>query len=125
MRDPNRSRVPSSVIGSRFRRFAFAYGSAFAVLYIIALKFNLALFTVYPTVGVVLLGAHHSGDTAGPSMHWYGLTSTAALGALIFGVVATSLPDRWTHRFWSGWLWLAPVAAMIACVYLSLPWFRR
>jgi hypothetical protein len=94
------------------------------MLYVIALKFNLALFTVYPTVGVVLLGAHHSSHTVGPSMHWYGMTATAALGALIFGVVATSLPDRWTHRVWSDWLWVAPVAAMIACVYLALPWFR-
>ena len=31
-----------------FRRFAFAYGSAFAILYVIALKLDLALFTVYP-----------------------------------------------------------------------------
>jgi hypothetical protein len=44
----------------RFRRFAFSYGSAFAILYVIALKFDLALFTVYPTIGVVLLGTHHS-----------------------------------------------------------------
>jgi hypothetical protein len=115
----------------RFRRFAFGYGFAFAVLYVMALKVDLALFTVYPTIGVVLLGTHHSRDTVGPSMgsflpamHWYGWTATAALGALIFGVVAASLPDRWTHRVWSGWLWVAPVAAMIACVYLTLPWFR-
>jgi hypothetical protein len=115
----------------RFRKFAFAYGFAFAMLYVIALKLDLALFTVYPTIGVVLLGTHHSHDTVGPSMgsflpamYWYGWTATAALGALLFGVVAASLPDRWTHRVWWGWLWVAPVAAMIACVYLTLPWFR-
>ena len=115
----------------RFRTFAFAYGIAYAMLYVIALKFELALFTVYPTIGVVLLGTHHSRDTVAPSMgsfmpamHWYGLTTTAALGALIFGVVAAALPERWTHRVWLGWLWVAPVAAMIACVYLTLPWFR-
>ena len=97
----------------------------------IALKLDLALFTVYPTIGVVLLGTHHSRDTVGPSMgsflpamYWYGWTATAALGALLFGVVAASLPDRWTPRVWLGWLWVAPVAAMIACVYLTLPWLR-
>ena len=47
---------------SRFRRFAFAYGTAFAVLYVVALKLDLALFTVYPSLGVVLLGTHHSRD---------------------------------------------------------------
>jgi hypothetical protein len=115
----------------RFRRFAFAYGFAFAILYVIALKLDLALFTVFPTIGVVLLGTHHSRDTVGPSMgsflpamHWYGLTATAAVGALIFGVMAASVPDRWTLRVWSGWLWVVPVAGMIACVYLTLPWFR-
>ena len=32
--------------------FAFTYGSAFAILYVIALRLDLALFTVYPTIGV-------------------------------------------------------------------------
>jgi hypothetical protein len=115
----------------RLRRFAFAYGSAFAMFYVVALKLDLALFTVYPTISVVLPGTHHSRDTVAPSMgsflpamHWYGWVATATLGALILGVVAASLPDRWTPRVWPGWLWVAPVAAMIACVYLTLPWFR-
>ena len=84
----------------RFRRFAFAYGSAFAILYVIALKLDLALFTVYPTIGVVLLGTHHSRDPVGPSMgsflpamYWYGWTATAAFGALIFGLGAASCPS--------------------------------
>src|SRR5262245_4840910 len=115
----------------RFRSFAFAYGLAFPMLYVVALKLDLALFTVYPTIGVVLLGTHHSRDTVAPSMgsflpavHWYGWAATAAFGALIFGLVAASLSERWTPRVWSGWLWVAPVSAMIACVYLTLPWFR-
>jgi hypothetical protein len=114
-----------------FRRFAFSYGSAFAIFYVIALKFDLALFTVYPSIGVVLLGTHHSRDTVGPSMgsflpamYWYGWAATAALGASIFGLGAALLPERWSRLFWSGWLWVTPVAAMIGCVYLTLPWFR-
>ena len=78
-----------------FRRFAFAYGPAFAVLYVIALLRDLALFTVYPSLGIVLLGTHHSADIVSPSiafaipaMYWYGWTATAALGALVVGVVA-------------------------------------
>ena len=114
-----------------FRRFAFAYGISFAVLYVAALKLDLALFTVYPSLGIVLMGTHHSRDVVAPSlafvaptMYWYGSTATAALGALLFGLIAALLPERWTRRFWSGWLWVAAVAAMIACVYLTLPWFR-
>jgi hypothetical protein len=112
-------------------RLAFAYGPAFAILYVTALKLDFALFTVYPTIGVVLLGTHHSRDIVAPSMgsflpamYWYGWTATAALGALIFGLGAALLPERWSRPFWSGWLWVTPVAAMIGCVYLTLPWFR-
>jgi amino acid permease len=114
-----------------FRRFAFAYGTAFAVLYVIALKLDLALFTVYPSLGIVLLGTHHSRDTVdpamgflAPAMYWYGWTATAALGALLVGLVSASVPKQWSHRLSLGWLWVTPVLAMIACVYLTLPWFR-
>ena len=115
-----------------FRRFAFAYGAAFAILYVVALKLDLALFTVYPSLGIVLLGTHHSRDTVdpamgflAPAMYWYGWTATAALGALVVGLVAVSVPERWTRRFRLGWmLWVIPVLAMIGCVYLTLPWFR-
>ena len=49
-----------------FRRFAFAFGIAFATLYVVAVKLDLALFTVYPSISVVLLGTHHSRDSVGP-----------------------------------------------------------
>jgi hypothetical protein len=44
------------------RRFAFAFGTAFAVLYVIALAKALALFTVFPSLGIVLVGTHHTRD---------------------------------------------------------------
>ena len=113
------------------RSFAFVYGISFAILYVVVLKLDLALFTVYPTIGVVLLGTHHSRDVGGPSMaflapamYWYGWTASAALGALICGVIAALLPERWTRRLWPDWLWVVPALAMFACVYLTLPWFR-
>jgi len=115
-----------------FDRFAFAYGIAFAVLYAVALKLDLALFTVYPSLGVVLLGTHHSRDVGAPAlaflapaMYWYGWAATAALGALMLALIAALLPERWTRRIWPSLLWVAPVVAMVACVYLTLPWFRR
>ena len=102
-----------------FRRFAFAYGTAFAVLYVVALKLDLALFTVYPAQSVVLLGAHYSRDVVdpamsflAPAMYWYGWTASAALGALVFGLLGAVLPEQWTRRIWPGWLWVAPLAAM-------------
>ena len=85
----------------------------------------------YPSIGVVLLGTHHARDVVDPSMgflapamYWYGWTATAALGAFMFGLIAAFLSERWTRWFWPGWLWVAPALAMIACVYLTMPWFR-
>jgi hypothetical protein len=115
-----------------FRRFAFGYGAAFGVLYVVSRARGLALFTVYPTLGIVLPGMHRSRDVAdpvldflAPEMWWYGWTATAAIGALVFGLIAALSPDRWWHRFWPGWWWVIPVSAMIACVYLNVPWLRR
>lgn len=115
-----------------FRKFAFAYAIAFAVLYAVARAKGFALFTFYPTLGVVLVGLHRSRDVADPAleflapeMYWYGWTATAAVGALIFGMVATLLPDRWARGFWLWWLWLTPISAMIACAYLTIPWLRQ
>jgi len=121
--------VTSSVV---LRRFAFAFGMSFAVLYVIALAKDLALFTVFPSLGIVLVGTHHTRDIAdpamgflAPAMYWYGWAASAALGALVLGLVTVVLPVRWDQTFgWSGWVWLVPVLSMIGCVYLTLPWFR-
>jgi hypothetical protein len=113
-----------------FRRFAFARGTAFAVLYVLALAQDVALFTVYPTLGIVVPGTQHGQEAAPsivrlPAMYWYGWTATAALGALMLGLMAALVPERWTRRIWLGWLWVIPGSAMVACVYLTMPWFRQ
>jgi len=114
-----------------FRRFAFAFGTTFAVLYVVALAKDLALFTVFPSLGIVLAGTHHSRDVADPAMgflapaiYWYGWTASAALGALMVGLVAASLRGGSARYVWLGWVWVIPTLSMIACVYLTLPWFR-
>jgi amino acid permease len=82
-------------------------------------------------LGIAMVGLHRSRDVVDPAleflvpeMYWYGWTATAATGALVFGLVAALLPDQWTRWFSPGWLWAAPVLAMIVCVYLTLLWFR-
>jgi hypothetical protein len=114
------------------RRFAFAFGASFAVLYVIIISRDLALFTVFPSLGIVLLGTHHTKDIAdpamgflAPAMYWYGWAASAALGALVLGLVTTMLSVRWSQMLGlSVWVWLVPALSMIACVYLTLPWFR-
>jgi hypothetical protein len=114
-----------------FRRFAFTFGTTFGVLYVIALAKDLALFTVFPSLGIVLVGTQHTTDVAdpamgflAPAMYWHGWAATAALGALLFGITAAALPNGSTRWLWPGLLWLTPCMAMLACVYLTIPWFR-
>jgi hypothetical protein len=115
---------------SALRRFAFAYAAAFGLLYVIVRLHGLALITVYPAQGIFLLGMHRSRDVAdpvldflAPEMFWYGWTASAAIGALIIGVAAALLPDR-LSRFWAWCAWVVPSIAIVACVYLTIPWFR-
>lgn len=113
-----------------YRRFVFAYGAAFALFYAVAHARGLALFTVYPSQAIVLLGTHRSRDVAdpvldflAPEMYWYGWVASAAVGALVIGLIAALLPSR-LYGFWACCAWVVPALAMIACVYLTLPWFR-
>ena len=53
-------------LSAAFRRFAFAFGTTFGFLYVVALAKDLALFTVFPSLGIVLAGTHHSRDVADP-----------------------------------------------------------
>jgi len=113
-----------------FRRFAFAFGTSFAVLYVLALAENIALFTIYPSLGIVLWGTHRARDVVdpalgflAPAMYWYGWVATAALGALVVGLLVAAMPERWVRWIWLGWLWVVPALAMLGCVYFTLPWF--
>src|ERR1700751_171279 len=113
-----------------YRRFVFAYGAAFALFYSVAHARGLAFFTVYPSQAIILLGSHRSRDVAdpvldflAPEMYWYGWTAFAAVGALAIGIVAALLPDR-LGRFWAWCACLVPPIAMIARLYLTIPWFR-
>jgi hypothetical protein len=56
-----------------------------------------------------------------------GLVAGEELGgcaSAMVGVVAALLAGRWTQAIWPGWIWVIPALSMIACVYLTLPWFR-
>ena len=97
----------------------------------VALKLDLALFTVYPSLGIAVLGTHHSRDAVdpalgflAPAMYWYGWAATAMLAALVVGVIAALLPGQWTEWLGLGWICAISALAMLACVYLTLPWFR-
>ena len=116
---------------AKIQRFAAVFAAAFAIFYAAAVKFEIALFTVYPSLGIVLWGTRHSREHvdpamgfAAPAMYWYGWLASATLAAILTGLIAAFFPVHWASKFWPDWVWLLPVAAMVACVYFSLVWFQ-
>src|SRR5246500_4892213 len=96
---------------SPHRRFVSAYGAAFAFFYAVAHARGLALFTLYPSQGIVLLGTHRSRDVAdpvldflAPEMYWYGWIAFAAASAVVIGLFAVLLPRR-LDRVWGWCVW--------------------
>jgi amino acid permease len=113
------------------RRFVLVFGIAFAVLYVVALAGDLALFTVYPSLGVVLFGTHRSKDVVdpamgflAPAMYWYGWTATTILVSGVLGILATFLPQSVVRKIPLSLVWIMPLVAVPILVY-ALRFFWR
>lgn len=103
--------------------FAIAFAVAYAVIYIAAIEFNLALFTYHPASEEFYFLVKPAADQ--PAMYWYGWLATAALGALVIAAVASSVPESWARRVWAGWSWAVPVAMMLFVTYILRGYFLR
>jgi hypothetical protein len=99
------------------------FSTVFAVLYVLAMNFNLALFTYFPrTHGFGVLAASPTTES-GVAMYWYGWLLTASLGSAAVSGICLLTPDGLSGRVWSGWSWLVPTAMVVALVYLLGGWF--
>jgi hypothetical protein len=97
------------------------FSAAFAVAYLLATYFNLALVTYHPITGE--LGFLAQPRKEGPAMYWYGWMMTSALAALAVSAVSLAVPDRFAARVWSGWTGVIAVGVMVTFVYLLRGWF--
>lgn len=95
------------------------FASVYCVAYVAALAFHWPLFVYYPLVSEFSWGRGSIPDS-GPAMAWYGIMATAALVALPLSVVVA---DGWITARLRGKLWLIPLVAMLACVYLMKAFF--
>jgi len=99
------------------------FSTVFAVLYLLAMSFNLALVTYFPRTGGVAWLAARPTAASGVAMYWYGWLLTAALGSAAVAGLALLVPGRVAARAWSGWSWLVPAAMAVTLVYLLRGWF--
>jgi len=103
--------------------FAIVFAVAFAVLYLLAVENNWALFTYHPALEE--WGPFVEKTKDGPAMYWYGWLATAAIGAWLVAAAASWLPSAVTDRVGPIWSWLIPSLVMINFAYLLRSFFLR
>ena len=103
--------------------FAIAFAAAYAVLYVISIEYNLALFTYHPATEEFYFLVKPASDQ--PAMFWYGWLATSALGALGIAALVASLPEQFANRISSGWSWIVPLAVMFVFVYILRGYFTK
>jgi hypothetical protein len=97
------------------------FAAAFAVIYLLAVEQNWALFTYHPKLGE--WGWLAQPARTGPPMYWYGWLVTSTLGATSVSVLTWPLVRRWPIQFWLGWA--VPLAVIFIFVYFFRDFFLR
>jgi hypothetical protein len=97
------------------------FAAAFAVIYVLAVQYNWALFTYHPKLGE--WGWLAQPTKSGPPMYWYGWLATSALGATATSLITWPLVRRWSAQYWLGWV--VPLAIMVIFCYLFRGFFLR
>ena len=103
--------------------FAITFAIAFAILYVLAVENNWALFTYHAALEEFAFFVDKQKD--GPAMYWYGWLSSAGIGAFIIAAAVSWAPETLSKRIWPGWSWAVPLAAMFAFVYILRGFFTR
>lgn len=102
---------------SRFSAAAFAV--AFCIAYVVVFALDFPLFRYWPLHGDWTWGRTPLKD-AGPAMAWYGLMANAGIAALLAAFI---VPDAIATRLLRNRVWLFPIGAMAACVFLLRQFF--
>ena len=97
------------------------FAAAFAVIYLVAVEQNWALFTYHPKLGE--WGWLVQPTRTGPPMYWYGWLTTSALGATLASLLTWPMTRRWSPQFWLGWM--VPLVVIFAFVYFFRDFFLR
>lgn len=97
------------------------FAAAFALVYVVSVEANWALFTYHPRTGEFEWLTRPA--KAGPAMHWFGWIGTATLAASAISLAALPLTRRWAPPVWIGWA--IPLAVMVTFLYLLRSFFLR
>ena len=106
---------------NQFEKVIPVFSAAFALIYIVSVELNWALFTYHPKIGKWGWLVEPSRD--GPTMYWYGWLVTSTLGATAASVIALPLLKNRPTQYWLGWT--VPLLVTIGVFYLFREWFLR
>jgi hypothetical protein len=109
---------------ARLPIFSIVFAIAYAVLYLLSVQYNWALFTYHPAADEFGWLVQKPRDGA-PAMYWYGWLATSAIGAFAIAAIAAWLPSSSANRLWANLAWAIPLAAMFAFVYILRGYFTK
>ena len=102
-------------------RLSPIFAAAFAVIYVVSVEQNWALFTYHPRLGEWEWLTKP--PKTGPAMYWYGWLATSFLGASAASLAWLPLVRRWPPPLWLGWV--IPLAVMASFLYFLRSFFLR
>jgi hypothetical protein len=105
----------------RLSVFVVVFAAAYAVIYVLAVQYNLALVTYGPATGEI--GPLLRPATEGPTMYWYGWLLTSALGASALAALASFVPL--SRRLWPCLSWAVPICVILVLGYILRGFFLR
>jgi hypothetical protein len=103
--------------------FVITFAAAYAILYVLSVQYNLALFTYHAATEEFYFLVKPASE--GPAMYWYGWLATSGLGAVAIATLVSWLPMTSTNRLWPSCSWTVPLAMMVVFVYILRRYFLR
>ena len=103
----------------KFEKTCPIFAAAFAVIYVLAVQYNWALFTYHPKLGLWEWLAQPV--RTGPPMYWYGWLATSALGATVASLIGWPLLRHRSTQYWLGWT--VPLLVIVVFCYLFRGFF--
>ena len=110
----------------RIARAFPVFSVVFAVIYLVAMYFNLALVSYFPrTRHWYALTVTDLPRSAGTGMYWYGWLATSFLGAAAVAELTLAAPERALSRAAGTASWAVPLGILAAFAYILRTWFLR
>ena len=113
----SRASASSLASSTAFRTFAVVFAIAAPIVYMICEMKNWPLFTYHPATDRFDLFYAASRKDEGPAMHWYGWTANTLIGAGLFGILATMLPESMARRIPLSLTWIVPLICVPVLIY--------